>query len=367
MSKKIDMDSINSKVADRSDVFYWQTDRKLKPEVVGQIWSDKHRDFDDKDIIERINSVMEDKLVTLEPLDLEAQTNLGNVNSVRAGTLKSGKTVIIRCHPIGLKNGYFYAEALAAQLAKNAGLPSYETLAVHDFTTNNDFAFQVIEKLEGTAIKKWLDTKPEDEVKLVERAGRMMARLHKIKVSGFGPFDNDKAKKGELVGLHNTMAAANRAGLQINLDFLVGERVLQEVQRTAINELFTDGNPLLGTEQAVLVHNDFADWNLLTDGNDITGILDWDECVGGDPVSDIACWSTFFDPKRLPAFLDGYWQVADKPNDFDNKFELLRMRYIISKMTLRIRRYKWDQDEFVKQKIEHGKIHLAESLNFFKI
>jgi Ser/Thr protein kinase RdoA (MazF antagonist) len=117
----------------------------------------------------------------------------------------------------------------------------------------------------------------------------------------------------------------------------------------------------------VLVHNDFADWNLLTDGNDVTGILDWDECVAGDAVSDIACWSTFFEPERLQGFLDGYWQVAEKPADFDDKFELLRLRYVLSKMTLRIRRYSWEPSDFMKDKIETGKTHLAQSMEYFKI
>lgn len=40
--------------------------------------------------------------------------------------------------------------------------------------------------------------------------------------------------------------------------------------------LFTD-NELLNSDVSVIVHNDFADWNLLTDDNTITGIIDWDE------------------------------------------------------------------------------------------
>ena len=115
------------------------------------------------------------------------------------------------------------------------------------------------------------------------------------------------------------------------------------------------------------MHNDFADWNLLTDGDDITGIIDWDECVGGDPVSDIACWSTFFDPERLESFLEVYWSVADKPEDFDAKLELLRLRYTISKMALRVRRYTWDPSDSMKAKIDIGRLHLAKSLDYFNL
>ena len=364
----LDMEKINAGIADRSDVFYWQTDRAVEPADAGHIWADRHRYFTDGDLVETVNTALgEDKLTSIEPLDLDAQTNLGNVNSVRTGLLTSGKEVISRCHPKGVRNGYFHAEATAAHKAKEAGLPSFDTLAVHDYEGGNDFAFHVLEKLSGTAINKWLEAHPDDEAVLLTQIGKMMARLHQVKVDGFGPFDNERAKSGELVGLHNTFGQAVRAGLPFNLDVLNKENILTTEQIAAITKLFDDDNPLLAIQQAVLVHNDFADWNLLTDGNDVTGILDWDECVAGDAVSDIACWSTFFEPERLQGFLDGYWQVAEKPADFDDKFELLRLRYLLSKMTLRIRRYSWEPSDFMKDKIETGKTHLAQSMEYFKI
>ena len=147
-------------------------------------------------------------------------------------------------------------------------------------------------------------------------------------------------------------------------DVLKQYGVLTEQQAETVAELF-DGNPLLDTQEAVLVHNDFADWNLLTNGRGITGILDWDECVGGIPESDIACWSTFFDPERLKGFLDGYFSLAEKSDDFDDKFELLRLRYVVSKMTLRLRRYSWEPTDFMREKIETGKTHLAQSMEYF--
>lgn len=364
----LDMEKINAGIADRSDVFYWQTDRAIEPEDAGHIWADRHRYFTDDELVETVNTVLgDDKLTGIERLDLDAQTNLGNVNSVRVGMLASGKEVVIRCHPKGVRNGYFHAEATAAHRAKEAGLPSYDTLAVHDYEGGNDFAFHVLEKLSGTAIKKWLEAHPDDEAALLPQIGKMMARLHEIKVDGFGPFDNERAEEGELVGLHQTFAEAVRAGLPFNLDVLTKENLLTADQAAAITKLFGDDNPLLASTQAVLVHNDFADWNLLTDGKDVTGILDWDECVAGDAVSDIACWSTFFEPERMKGFLEGYWQVADKPADFEDKFELLRLRYVLSKMTLRIRRFTWSPTDEVREKIEIGKTHLAQSMEYFKI
>ena len=57
--------------------------------------------------------------------------------------------------------------------------------------------------------------------------------------------------------------------------------------------------------------------------------------------------------------------LGKKPKDFDERFELMRLRYVLSKMTLRIRRYSWEPTDFMKEKIEVGKLHLAQSLDHF--
>lgn len=364
---KLDLSKINKQIADRSNVFYWQTDRSVTPEEAGLIWADRHNYFDDKELYERINlALREDKLSKLLPLDLDAQTNLGNVSSVREGILDSGKEVIIRCFPKGVKNGYFHVEKLAADLARDHNLPSYKTYAIHDMKDKDDLAFHVIEKMPGVALQRHLESYPADEKSLVFEIGSMLARLNKIEVVGFGPFNNEKAKTGELKGLHNNLESSIYAGLDFNLDVLVAEKIINMNQSSYVKSLFQN-NELLESKKSYLIHNDFADWNVLVDGKKITAILDFDECVGGDPIQDIACWSTFFDPARLELFLDGYWSIADKPADFLDKFELFRLRYIISKMTLRIRRYNWEKSEFIKEKIEKGSLHLAESLKYFGI
>lgn len=358
---------VNRKLVDRSRVFYWQTDRNIDPEAAGRIWADRHKYFKDDELMKTVNgSFGDDSLVSLKPLDLDAQTNLGNVNSVRVGTLASGKDIIIRNHPRGVENGYFHAESLASSIAKKNRLPSYGTITIHDIDNVDDHAFQVIELLPGIAIAKWLEEHPEDEQTLLREIGKSMAKLNSIPVKGFGPFDNKKAANGELQGIHDTFESAVNASLDFNCDVLKNEDIFSQSQVEEIKKLFED-NPLLKYDKSVLVHNDFADWNLLTDGEQITGILDFDECVGGHPVSEIACWSTFFEPSRLSKMLDGYWSETVKPENFDKIFQLLRFRYTISKMTLRIRRYNWDPSELMKEKIEIGKIHLKESMKYFEI
>ena len=158
----INLKEINERICDRSDCFYWQTDRKISAEEAALIWKDRHSAITNEELLLKINKdLKEDKLKYIEPLDLNSQTSVGNVNSIRIGVLESGKQVIIRCHPKGVKNGYFYSESLAAKLALENGIPAYKTYTIHDLSSDDDISYQVIEKLSGDSIQFYLDKYPE--------------------------------------------------------------------------------------------------------------------------------------------------------------------------------------------------------------
>ena len=364
MNKEL-LSDINKRICDRTECFYWQTDRKISVEEQADIWKDRHSSISNDELLEKINSNDKElKLAYINPFDENAQTSQGSVNSVRVGGLENGKDVIIRCHPKGLKNGYFYSESLAAKLAKDNGIPAYETYSIHNVEDENDIAYQVIEKLKGDTVSAYLKEHPEKEEQIVFEIGKTLAKLNKIEVNGFGPFDNDKAKDGVLQGKHKTLAEAVNAGLKENLERLVKYSVISQKEAEKMEELFQN-NELLNCDKAVLVHNDFADWNILTDGNTISGALDWDECVGGSPIEEIACWSLFFEPERLKTFLKGYFSETEKYEKFDEKFQLMRLRYVISKMALRTKRYSYEKTEFLSKLIENGKKHLSELIEYF--
>ncbi len=363
----MNLNEINKRISDRTDCFYWQTDRKISAKEAAIIWKDRHSAITNEELLDKVNAeLLEDKLSYIKPFDENAQTSLGNVNTIRVGVLESGKEVIIRCHPKGVRNGYFYAESLASKMALENGLPAYKTYCIHSLGDVDDISYQVIEKLSGDTVQFYLKEHPEKEEQLVMEMGKTMARLHKITVNGFGPFDNEQAKNGNLRGLHQSLKDAINAGLEENLERLVTYDILTKEVADKMKKLFDD-NELLNSDVSVLIHNDFADWNLLTDGNTISGIIDWDECVAGHPIQEIACWSTFFDPKRIKSFLKGYFSETPVYDNFDEMFQLMRLRYTISKMALRIKRYTYEQTPFLKGMIEKGEMHLKELIEIFNL
>ena len=255
---------------------------------------------------------------------------------------------------------------MAAQLAKNNGIPTYATYAIHNAEDENDIAYQIIEKMKGDTVSVYIKEHPENEEQLVYEMGKTMAKMHKIEVNGFGPFDNEKAKDGVLQGVHSTLTEAVNAGLNENLERLVKYGIISLKESKKMEELFKN-NKLLNCDKSVLVHNDFADWNLLTDGKTITGVVDWDECVGGSPIEEIACWSIFFEPERIKSFLKGYFSETEKYENFDEIFQIMRLRYVISKMALRAKRYSYDKSDFLAKLIDNGKKHLADLSKYFNL
>jgi aminoglycoside phosphotransferase (APT) family kinase protein len=193
----------------------------------------------------------------------------------------------------------------------------------------------------------------------------LLAQIHTIKVDSFGAFDNDFAKHNhQLKGHHATYRDFIWVGLEENLQRLVSFEIVTQTQSQQMLTVFKRQSyePTNGPR---LIHNDYADWNLLTDGKTVTGILDWDECHGGDPIADLACWSTFYDLSRLTTFLEGYTSQTTLPDDYEARFHYYRLRYTISKMALRAKRYQVDKSDFIKDKLIVGKKALAEEVAWF--
>lgn len=364
----MNLKSINKRITNRQDVFYWQSERRISEEEASEIWKDRHSAIKNNELIKVVNSCLKnDECVSIDEFDETKQESIGGINSNRVGHLKSGNDVIIRCHPKGVKNGYFYVESLVAQLLNDNNLPSYKTYAIHDCENENDCAFQVIEKINGVNVELFLRNNPTKEAKLVYEMGKTAAKINQIEVDGFGPFDNNLAKQGILKGIFKSLYEAIIAGLDYDLRLLVRYNIISKQDAKIVKKIFKHNKDLLKTQKAVLVHNDFIDWNSLTDGKTINGILDLDECIASDPISEIACFSLFFNIDRLENYLKGYFSVAEKPADYEQKFQLLRLRYTLSKMTLRLKKYTYEPSEDIKFKIQVAKNHLKDCFKFFGV
>ncbi len=351
-------------LSNRSNCFYWQTDRELAVADFDHYFLKRQ-----KISSESIEKLLRNGITSISPITElivhEPDSNVlkGNVNVVRKVTINE-VLYVVRLHPKGIKNGYFYVEKEALESARANGLPVPKILEVHQATDEHDLDFVLMTASAGNTMEREIEDDSQVEHSLLRQSGQLMAYIHQINVEKFGSFDNTIAKEtGALVGLHDTNRDFIFCGLEENIERLVSFAVIDQETAEQFREIFADTQFVM-TEPR-LVHNDFADWNILVDEGKISAILDWDECHGGDPVADLACWSTFFDMNRYAELRKGYETVAELPDDYEERFHYYRLRYTISKMALRVKRAQVDDSQFIKDKIAVGTEALQEELEWF--
>ncbi len=170
-----------------------------------------------------------------------------------------------------------------------------------------DFLLQ--SRVEGTMLSALLPGLEPAQVRDVYRElGRLLARIHRIPQPSFGylvtrvvsPHDSNRAMMRQMTGRVLGSFAANGGSPALHTAL---ERVLTGDQ-TALYD---------NCSAPVLCHNDFHDGNVMavrtTTGVRMTGLLDFENALAGDPLLDLAktdLYSRIDDPELLAALLDGY-------------------------------------------------------------
>lgn len=357
-------------LSDRTNMFYWQTNRNISARQDKDIFLTRHDRFDQQEVIKAVEAGMkrsgfkgdDTQVATIEPYIAR-----GLVNTVVPVVLKSGKEIVIRMHPSEVKNGYFWVEATVTNLARAAGIPTYTCIFVDDTRESAPFDYMIMTREQGKPMQDLWPLSSDLEERLVIQTGRYAALIHTIESKGFGFFRNDVAKReNALVGQYNALQKHVEAGLEEDLGFLEGSKMITAKQRKTIEGLFMNHAALFSLKKPVVVHNDIADWNELTDGTNITAMMDWDECVGGDPIMELSAYSLFFGEPRMGWFIRGYEQVR-KLSDWKEKFELYKLRYLVSKLHLRKKRSTVDSSDQIMRNLTRGLEAMAEVFTHFMV
>lgn len=357
-------------LSDRTNMFYWQTNRRISAEQQKNIFLTRHTRLDNILLEKAVEAGMkragfssdETRIVRIESI-----ISFGSVNTVVPIILKSKREIVIRIHPPEVKNGYFWVESVVTKLVKSAGVPTYTCLVVDDTHEVVPFDYMIMTREPGKPMQDYLPLLQVLEERLVCETGRYAALIHTITPQGFGFFRNDIAKQeGRLVGQYRNLRNHMEAGFGEDLGFLQDSQTITKKQRKTIEGLFTKKTDLLSFGKSVLIHNDIADWNQLTDGHHITGMMDWDECVGGDPIMELAAYSLFFGEPRMSWFIRGYEEVK-KLGEWKEKFELFKLRYLVSKLHLRKKRSLVEDSGLLRDNLARGIEAMAEVFAYFGV
>lgn len=365
---------INKKTLDRSNMFYWQTDKPLTMQETSILFGDRYKTISDDQLIEILNRALyqNEQLKEIKAVSISGSESLdiGSVNLNRKFKLSNNINVIGRFHPKFLQNGYFNVEVTAANLVLNNKIRCAKPVIVQYSNSNSvqdNLDFILFEMIPGDNMKFHIAKNPDDEKMLVNAAGSLMANIHSINVDGYGFFDNKIAgERNVLIGIHDSYRDHCLAGLDSNLKTIVEGQYIDQKQANNISQLL-ESSDLIDCEQPVLIHNDLADWNIMLDDKNNCYAIDWDECHGGDPIADIACWSLFFPQNRLSMLIDGYKDVRELPYGYLDKLHIYKLRYVVSKNDFAPQKISYDQSDLMKGLIRSGLEALDAECSYFKL
>lgn len=357
-------------LSDRDGMFYWQTNRKITAKEQKEIFLDRHRIVKKEETKQAIEYGMQragKSSSDARVVDMDEPIDFGSVNSVIRATLFDGTKIVVRIHPHFVKNGYFFAESLASKKAKNLGVPAFDTYFIDDSQSKFEFDFMIMEALPGKTMQKfYLEKSFTNEEAIIKETGKYLALIHQVETKGFGFFLNKEAKeKKQLIGQYLKFQDHIFAALDEDLNFLLESKTFFEKEAENIKEIFKNNINLMNCKNPVLIHNDLADWNQMSDGKKVTGIVDWDECFSGDPVMDFAAYNLFFGEPRMSWLKKGYQEITNLPENFEEKFQLFKLRYLVSKMHLRKKRSLVEDSDLLKQNLERGMASIKEVFKYF--
>lgn len=224
-------------------------------------------------------------------------------------------------------------DAAVEPLLRREGLPALRVLAVDRSRTRCPADFAIIEEARGTPLSAFDD----DEAKLLpllNQLGRLLARVHRITLDGYGLVD---VIDGKAKGTHASWDAYVWTNLEAHVNRCLEWGAITEAEAKRIVWTFDGCRGIFEDSRASLLHGDPGSANVFAEGGTIAALIDWEDTVAGDPVYEIAFWATFHPERRHAAFLDGYRAEGTLPPDFEPRFWLYFLRVALAKTVVRHR------------------------------
>jgi len=238
----------------------------------------------------------------------------GEGNEVWSITTRSGDDLILRVS----RSTTFAAELWATEQARRMGVPVPEVLLVEDAVPIGDI--QVAIWIHRTIHGQPLGTLQDEQTtrRLTADAGELLARIHAVSTSGYGPIDAQG--HGQLNGFSAYLAWDDHAA---------DAALLNGISRADVEK----AAQLLETYRHAwaapphLLHGDWLPEHILVQNDAVAGIIDFGNTRSGDPAYDIAYWQFFWDTDLYPSsvLLDGYRRAGDTGQLLDLRVHLCRL------------------------------------------
>jgi aminoglycoside phosphotransferase (APT) family kinase protein len=221
--------------------------------------------------------------------------------------------VILRIAPPAQTGGTFYEIGMMAQepkvheiVRRETHLPIAEIYSYDSSHSVVDRDFVIMQKLPGTALSeiRGLTVPLYDHV--LEQVGRMLAELHHVTSDHYGYFGEHHCMTPQPDWPRAFHVMWNRLA-----DDIVAAGGYDEQESAKVRLLYDKFTDAFDPEvEASLLHMDIWAQNILTDATGtVTGLVDWDRALWGDPEIEFAVLD--YCGLAQPAFWRGYGRKRD--------------------------------------------------------
>jgi aminoglycoside phosphotransferase (APT) family kinase protein len=214
----------------------------------------------------------------------------------------------------------FEAEEKAISLSLKAGVPAPKVLLIEQMQNGDEkLTFCIEEKIKGEALRELMPSLDiETRNSFIIEAGEILSKIHSVQLPGFGNLDRDvpfKTWEDFIFHLEDKKEKILTSGEKVGIDSVLINQAF---------EILRNNSSAFTVKEARLLHGDFGPKHLLVQEGHITGIIDFENAKGGDPVYDFA-WLNYFHGESfsVESLREGY---LDK-NLFNENFELKMKLY----------------------------------------
>lgn len=181
----------------------------------------------------------------------------------------------------------FDQELWAIERCATVGIPVPEVLSIlRTIDGNEQLCLSIQEKMPGTLLSE-TNLSSAAKKTITTQAGDYLSRIHSIATSGFG-YINNKGQAPYRTALDEVRALEDMSEQFIRAGKVAGVKpnLIELAIAISIKEA-----KIRDTTTSCLIHNDFSAKHILVDGDQITGIIDFGEVSGGQPLTDFIRWS----------------------------------------------------------------------------
>jgi len=245
---------------------------------------------------------------------------IGEVNEVYELRRKEGSSLVMRISRRG--GDILEHERWALDQSREKGVPTPKTIAIrHAEIDEEPVDITIQEKMEGVRLSQI-----ESDQDVLKNLGITIARIHEVQTEGFG-WTSPEGR-----GIFNTWDEYLLKALSKK------DSLLDIARRNSIDTaVIEDGLELIATNsniyqgEARLVHRDLGPDHILVDEGVVSGVIDFENCVGADPIYDLARWDLLYgDEYPIDQILVGYRERADLGEDFDKRMQVYKIHSGIS-------------------------------------